>query len=100
MRDSKMGDTGSEIQGSWWQRVLLALRRRGLGARTRRLRLCETLSLGDRRFVALIQVDRREYLIGASSTQVQLLAQLRPDSPAAPGLSDPAGADGSVLSVN
>jgi len=99
-----MDESASEVQGSWWQRLQAALRRRGLGARSRRLRLCETLPLGDRRFVAVIQVDDKEFLIGASSTQVQLLTQLRPESasalPSDGRSSDLAGADGPAVSVN
>jgi flagellar biogenesis protein FliO len=48
----------------------------GLGGRQRRLRVCETLSLGEKRFVAVLRVDDREYLIGGSSASVSLLAAL------------------------
>jgi hypothetical protein len=43
---------------------------------TKRLRLAETLSLGEKRFVALVSVEGREFLIGGCSTGVSLLAQL------------------------
>lgn len=93
-----MDDMEPGATRSWWLRMLAGLRRRGLGGRPRRLRLCETLPLGERRFVAVVQVDDREYLIGASATQVQLLAQLRPGS-SSPDLQPPA-ADGRALSVH
>ncbi len=48
----------------------------GLGSRQRRLRVAETLSLGDKRFVAVVQVDHQEFLIGGSSSSVSLLARL------------------------
>jgi flagellar biogenesis protein FliO len=42
----------------------------------KRLRVCETLSLGDKRFVAVIQVDEKQFLLGGSHASVSLLAQL------------------------
>jgi hypothetical protein len=44
--------------------------------RNRRLRLSETLSLGEKRFVSLIEVDNVCFLIGSSTQSVTLLAQL------------------------
>ncbi len=40
------------------------------------MRVCETVSLGERRFVAVLQVDGERFLIGGSSTAVVLLSQL------------------------
>ena len=48
---------------------------------TKRLRIAETVSLGEKRFVALVRVEDREYLIGGGAAGVSLLAQLG----AAPG---------------
>jgi flagellar biogenesis protein FliO len=43
----------------------------------------ETASLGERRFVAVIQFERQRFLIGASPSSITLLAQLPDDeSPA------------------
>jgi flagellar biogenesis protein FliO len=44
--------------------------------RRRRLRVCETLSLGERRFVAIIEFDRQEFLVGGSGNSLELLARL------------------------
>ena len=56
-----------------WQWV-----RRALSARkVRRLRVCETLSLGERRFLAVIEFDRQEFLVGGSGNSLELLARLR-----------------------
>ena len=41
-----------------------------------RLRVAETVSLGEKRFVALICVEGREFLIGGGTAGVSLLAQL------------------------
>jgi flagellar biogenesis protein FliO len=43
---------------------------------TKRLRVHETVSLGEKRFAALLSVDGREFLIGGGSGGVSLLAQL------------------------
>jgi flagellar biogenesis protein FliO len=42
----------------------------------RNLRVCENVSLGDKRFVAVVQVDEERFLIGGSSSSVSLLARL------------------------
>jgi hypothetical protein len=43
---------------------------------TRRLRVAETVSLGEKRFVALVCVEGREFLVGGGASGVSLLAQL------------------------
>lgn len=43
---------------------------------TRRLRLSEVVALGDKRFVALVQVENREFLIGGAASGLSVLAQL------------------------
>lgn len=44
----------------------------------RRLQVATTVSLGEKRFLAVIQVDGRQFLIGGGATNVALLAQLHP----------------------
>lgn len=41
----------------------------------RRLRLCESLALGEHRFVAIVEVDGEGFLVGGTSTSLVLLAQ-------------------------
>lgn len=43
---------------------------------SKRLQVAETVSLGEKRFVAVIRVDGREFLIGGGATNVSLLTQL------------------------
>jgi len=43
---------------------------------TKRLRVAETVSLGEKRFVALVCVEGREFLVGGGASGVSLLAQL------------------------
>jgi len=43
----------------------------------KRLHVASTVSLGEKRFVAVIHVDDREFLVGGGATNVALLAQLK-----------------------
>jgi len=45
--------------------------------RTRRLRVCESLSLGERRFVAVIEFNQELFLVGGSGNSLSLLARLK-----------------------
>ena len=56
-----------------WQRTWRVAKTR----KTRRLRVCETLSLGERRFVAVIEFDRQEFLVGGTGSSLELLARLK-----------------------
>jgi flagellar biogenesis protein FliO len=55
-----------------WQWARHAVKAR----KARRLRVCETLALGERRFLAVIEFDRQEFLVGGSANSVVLLARL------------------------
>lgn len=55
-----------------WQWVRSAVKPR----KVRRLRVCETLSLGERRFLAVIEFDRQEFLVAGSGNSLALLARL------------------------
>jgi hypothetical protein len=46
-------------------------------AGTKRLHVAATASLGEKRFVAVIQIDGLEFLIGGGASNVALLAQLK-----------------------
>jgi hypothetical protein len=45
-------------------------------SKTKQLRVAETVSLGDKRFVAVVQVEGRKFLIGGGTAGVSLLTQL------------------------
>lgn len=47
----------------------------------KKLRVSETVSLGEKRFVAILQVDDRKYLIGGGASNVALLASLDAQTP-------------------
>jgi len=55
---------------SWTQQKLRSEQRK------KRLRVCESVSLGEKRFVAVIQVDGEQFLVGGSSSSVATLAHL------------------------
>jgi len=42
----------------------------------RRLRLCETLSLGNRGYVAVVRYHEQQFLVGGTSSSIALLARL------------------------
>ena len=52
------------------------LQSRNVARSSRRLRVAETVSLGEKRFVAVVQVDGRHFLLAGGPTNVVLLAQL------------------------
>ena len=58
-------------------RVVKWIRLRGLArSNDHRLQVNSTVSLGEKRFVAEIQIDGRRFLVGGGATNVVLLAQL------------------------
>lgn len=54
-----------------WQRGAWRRERRGL-------RVCETLSFGNRGFLAVVRYRERQFLVGATNSSIALLAQLSP----------------------
>jgi hypothetical protein len=44
----------------------------------KRLRVCESVSLGEKRFIAVIEVDGEQFLVGGASSSVATLARLEP----------------------
>jgi hypothetical protein len=55
---------------NWTQQKLKSTREK------KRLRVCESVSLGEKRFVAVIQVDGEQFLVGGSASSVSTLAHL------------------------
>jgi flagellar biogenesis protein FliO len=44
----------------------------------RALKLCESLALGEKRFLAVVQCEQERFLIGVTNQSVSLLRQLEP----------------------
>jgi flagellar biogenesis protein FliO len=55
------------------------------------LKVCENVSLGEKRFVAVIQIDDERFLIGGSSSSVSLLTRLQEGKSSAANLEREAG---------
>lgn len=55
---------------NWLRKLMVSRKSR------KRLRVCETVSLGDKRFVAVIEVDGEQFLVGGASNSVATLARL------------------------
>ena len=53
-------------------------------SRPRRLRVSETVSLGEKRFVSIVEVDGTSFLIGGGASNVTLLTSLGGPVPAKP----------------
>jgi flagellar biosynthesis protein FliO len=49
---------------------------RNMRAPQKRLRVCESVSLGDKRFLAIVRVDAESFLLGGSTGSVSMLAKL------------------------
>jgi flagellar biogenesis protein FliO len=56
--------------------VLTVLRSIKFQRRERLMRLCETLPLGEKRFLAIVQIERQRFLISATNQSVSLLRSL------------------------
>jgi flagellar biogenesis protein FliO len=59
--------------------------------RDRRLRLCEMLSLGERRFIAVVEYGKEKFLLAGTSQSISLLKKFdgnceEPEEAARPGL--------------
>jgi flagellar biogenesis protein FliO len=84
--------TATAVSAGWFRgcyRAWFRARRLGLWAgllrlgrgRPRRLRLCESLPLGDRRFVAVVEFDSARFLVGGTPSSLVLLSQLADAGP-------------------
>jgi len=66
----------------WFVRVLETLRvlvrSIKMTRRERLLKICETLPLGDKRFLAVVQIEGNRLLIGATNQSITLLDRLNP----------------------
>jgi len=74
--------------GSHLTRAMRWLKIRSRGWRTRssrQLRVCETVALGERRFVAVIEFAQQKFLIGGAGHTVAMLAPLTTPPAAQPG---------------
>jgi len=82
---------GQELaQASWSSRfasfVAQLLGGISIKRKRRALNLCESLSLGERRFLAIVQCEDRRFLVGVTNQSISLLQQLPANAPHVSGL--------------
>jgi flagellar biogenesis protein FliO len=71
------GDWRQSLLIKTWSGLKWVIRRAKAQQARKNLRVCESVSLGEKRFVAIIQVDEEKFLIGGSSSAVSLLTRLQ-----------------------
>lgn len=75
------GSECAAVNSTIWNRVSEFFRRclAAMPSRAeKRLKLCETLSLGERRFVAVVRYREQQFLVGGTGQTIALLAHLPP----------------------
>jgi flagellar biogenesis protein FliO len=70
-------DRGQILLARIWRPFQWMLQRVTVKQARKNLKVCENISLGEKRFVAVIQVDEERFLIGGSSSSVSLLTRLQ-----------------------
>jgi flagellar biogenesis protein FliO len=70
-------DRGEVFMARIWRAFRWMLQRVTVKQTRKNLKVCENVSLGEKRFVAVIQVDEERFLIGGSSSSVSLLTRLQ-----------------------
>jgi flagellar biogenesis protein FliO len=76
VREYQVGSESSNRLTRWMNALLSAVRSVRIRNRKRTLQLCETLPLGDKRFLAVVRFNHQRLLIGATSQSICLLQQL------------------------
>ena|SRR5271157_4113040 len=64
------------LRSRWWGWIRSGLAAVQVRKTPRRLRLCESLALGEKRFVAVIEFETQRFLVGGGAASVNLLARL------------------------
>ena len=80
LRGSPLGSLWARLQSVWGS---IRVQRR-----SRRLRLCESLSLGEKRLIAVVEFEEQRFLVAATSEQITLLQTLSTPHPAATSLAE------------
>ena len=72
-----VGDWSQTLLVRIWSILKWIVQRAKAQQARKNLRVCETVSLGEKRFVAVVQIDQERFLIGGSSSAVSLLTRLQ-----------------------
>jgi Flagellar biosynthesis protein, FliO len=70
--ESVAGNAARWVRGAWCWLV----ERRRMQMASKRLCLCETLPLGEKRFLAIVKVEARHFLVAGTPGSLSLLAEL------------------------
>jgi flagellar biogenesis protein FliO len=73
-----VGASESAWPARWFAALSSLVRSLRITRRDRTLRVCETLPLGDKRFLAVVQCEGRRFLIGGTHHSISLLDRLDP----------------------
>lgn len=60
----------------FWNTLIANLRSVSISRPPRRLRVCESISLGEKRVIAVVQFEQQRFLLGASANSINLLSNL------------------------
>ena len=93
--DSAVAPALGRLAG-WLEAIRTFLRSFRIRRRKRSLRICETLALGEKRLLAVVQFEGRRFLIGATNQSISLLERL--DSQTAPPQKREPGTENMFLS--
>ncbi len=88
-----------QLLGVAFRRLWSGIEVRRAGQRRRALRVLETVGMGEKRFVAIVQVEEARFLIGGGSAGVSLLARLDREREFAAILDEQAAASASLPSL-
>ena len=79
----ELQDLRGTLLGSVWTRLQALWASVRVQRRVRRLRLCESLSLGEKRVVAVVEFEDQRFLLAATPEHITLLRTLDAARPAA-----------------
>ena len=63
-----------------FQRLVCFLRKIKVRRRERSLRLCDSLALGEKRFVTVVECEHHRFLLGVTSQSISLLHKLEDEA--------------------
>ena len=69
------------LLGSLWTQLRAAWQGVSMQRRQRRLRLSESLSLGEKRLIAVVEFEEQRFLVAATPESISLLRSLGPARP-------------------
>jgi len=79
------GDQTIIAQTPWWprlfERLVCFLRKIKVRRHERSLRLCDSLALGEKRFITVVECEHHRFLLGVTGQSISLLHTLDSEAP-------------------